>query len=541
MTFSYVLYEDMCSLPGQHGDIMDARHESPAKTGRLTPVAQYVRMSTDHQRYSTENQSGAIQKYADEHGMVIVCTYADEGKSGLSLEGRNALKTLIADVQLKRPPFEAILVYDISRWGRFQDADESAYYEYLCRRAGIRVIYCAEPFDNDGSPMTVIVKSVKRVMAGEYSRELSTKVFMGQCRLVELGFRQGGVAGYGLRRLLLDEKRQPKGELHPGERKSLQTDRVILIPGPSDEVNVVRRIYDRFVRGDKTEREIADEFNADGLLTDRGRPWTRGTVHQILINEKYVGNNVYNRTSFKLKKKHVRNSPDMWVRALGAFEGVVSPDLFTQASARIAERSARIDDEAMLSMLRGLFDRTGTLSGLLIDEQESLPSSSAYRSRFGGLLRAYSLIGFNPDRDYGYLEINRALRRRLPEILSRVTQDIERIGAQVNRDDHTDLLTLNDEFTVSVIIARCLRTPTGAYRWRIRFDTSLKPDITVAVRMNANQSDILDYYIFPNIDQPARPARLAEDHNDFLFDAYRFDTLDPLYALAERVLWSKAA
>lgn len=520
---------------------MGARHESPANIGRPTPVALYVRMSTDHQRYSTENQRDALQKYADEHGMVIVQTYADEGKSGLSLDGRDALKTLIADVQAKRPPFEAILVYDISRWGRFQDADESAYYEYLCRRAGIRVIYCAEPFDNDGSPMTVIVKSVKRVMAGEYSRELSNKVFMGQCRLVELGFRQGGVAGYGLRRLLLDEKRQPKGELHIGDRKSLQTDRVILIPGPSDEVKIVRRIYDRFVKGDRTEREIADELNAAGILTDRGRSWTRGTVHQILINEKYVGNNVYNRTSFKLKKKRVHNTPDMWVRSEGAFERVVSADLFAQANARIAERSARVDDETMLSMLRNLFDRTGTLSGLLIDEQESLPSSSAYRIRFGGLLRAYSLIGFNPDRDYRYLEINRALRRRLPEILGRVTEDFERVGASVNRDNSTDLLKLNDQFTVSVVIARCLRTPAGAYRWRIRFDASLKPDITVVVRLNANQSDILDYYIFPNIDQPARPVRLAEDHNDFFFDAYRFDTLDPLYALAEHVPWSKAA
>lgn len=56
------------------------------------------------------------------------------------------------------------------------------------------MVYCAEPFDNDGTPIATIVKSVKRAMAGEYSRELSTKVFIGQCRLVELGFRQGGGA-----------------------------------------------------------------------------------------------------------------------------------------------------------------------------------------------------------------------------------------------------------------------------------------------------------------------------------------------------------
>lgn len=40
---------------------------------------------------------------------------------------------------------------DISRWGHFQHADESAYYEFMCKEAGIHVLYCAEQFENDGS------------------------------------------------------------------------------------------------------------------------------------------------------------------------------------------------------------------------------------------------------------------------------------------------------------------------------------------------------------------------------------------------------
>ena len=163
-------------------------------------AVEYVRMSTEHQRYSTENQSDVIRQYAAKRGIEIVRTYADAGKSGLRLEGRDALKRLIEDVQQGRADFTTILVYDVSRWGRFQDADESAYYEYICKRAGIAVQYCAEQFDNDGSPVSTIVKGVKRAMAGEYSRELSTKVFAGQCRLIELGFRQGGAPGFGLRR-----------------------------------------------------------------------------------------------------------------------------------------------------------------------------------------------------------------------------------------------------------------------------------------------------------------------------------------------------
>src|SRR5574340_23511 len=201
-------------------------------------------MSTEHQQYSTENQADKIREYAARRNIEIVRTYADEGKSGLRIDGRQALQKLIADVQAGKADFQIILVYDVSRWGRFQDADESAYYEYICRRAGIQVAYCAEQFENDGSPVSTIVKGVKRAMAGEYSRELSAKVFIGQCRLIELGFRQGGSPGYGLRRMLRDQAGEPKGTLNRGEQKSIQTDRVILVPGPPEEVQTVRWMYD---------------------------------------------------------------------------------------------------------------------------------------------------------------------------------------------------------------------------------------------------------------------------------------------------------
>ena len=196
----------------------------PIEAAMIVRAAQYVRMSTEHQQYSTESQAEAIRQYAERRGIVIVRTYADEGRSGLRLDGRDALKQLIDDVQNGAADFTVILVYDVSRWGRFQDADESAYYEYICKRAGIAVHYCAEQFENDGSPVSTIVKGVKRAMAGEYSRELSAKVFAGQCRLIEHGYRQGGAAGYALRRRLIDQAGARKGELARHEHKSRSGD-----------------------------------------------------------------------------------------------------------------------------------------------------------------------------------------------------------------------------------------------------------------------------------------------------------------------------
>ncbi|UKK86295.1 recombinase family protein [Sphingopyxis sp. BSN-002] len=487
-------------------------------------------MSTDHQRYSTENQADAIRHYAASRNIEIVRTYADSGKSGLSIDGRDALKQLIEDVEAGATDFTTVLVYDVSRWGRFQDADESAYYEYICKRAGITVEYCAEQFDNDGSPVSTIVKGVKRAMAGEYSRELSAKVFAGQGRLIEKGFRQGGAAGFGLRRLLVDEQGNRKSILDRGEHKSIQTDRVILTPGPKDEVDIVRDVYRAFVHEGRSEAEIAAELNRRGIRTDLGRDWTRGTVHQMLINEKYVGDNVWNRQSFKLKQKRVRNEPGMWIRAERVFAAIVERDLFEAAKTLIDARSFRLSDEDMLTALQGLFERRGLLSGLIIDECDGMPSSSAYGARFGSLLRAYSLVGYTPNRDYRYVEINRALRRLHPDLLEATLEGFRAQGSRVVEEGH-DRIVINGEYSLSIVIARCCSTPTGLLRWKLRFDTSLLPDITLVVRMDQNNDAPTDYYLFPHIDIASERLRLAEE-NGLGIDAYRFESLDYLYEIS---------
>jgi DNA invertase Pin-like site-specific DNA recombinase len=119
------------------------RKTVPTHLRDLIPAAQYVRMSDDGQQYSIENQKAAIQKYAEDHGFVIVQTYADEGKSGVVLNRREALRKLLDDVERGNPDYKAILVYDVSRWGRFLNSDEGAHYEFLCTRTGRRVHYCA--------------------------------------------------------------------------------------------------------------------------------------------------------------------------------------------------------------------------------------------------------------------------------------------------------------------------------------------------------------------------------------------------------------
>ncbi len=501
---------------------------------KLVRAAQYVRMSTDLQKYSTENQAEAIAAYAARRGIEIVRTYADEGRSGLNIAGRDALRRLIDDVQSGNADYDAILVYDISRWGRFQDADESAYYEFICRERGIHVHYCAEQFDNDGSFQANVIKTVKRMMAGEYSRELSTKVFAGQCRLIAMGYRQGGPAGYGLRRYLVNERNEPKTLLAAGEQKSLQTDRVILVPGPDVEIETVRRIYRWFVLEHRSEREIATALNGEGFVTDLGKPWTRSVVRQILSNEKYIGNNVYNRVSFKLKKQRVVNPPDMWIRRTGAFEAIVDPGLFEAAQTILAERARRFSDSDLLTMLSDLLSAKGVLSGMIIDEVESMPSTAAYRHRFGSLLRAYQLIGYTPDRDFRYVETNRQLRLMHPEVVASTVLGIEAVGGHVSVDGTTDLLVVNHEVTIALVIARCRTTAAGSLRWRVRLDAGLQPDITVVVRLAPDNRTVRDHYLLPWIDLGAEPRFGMGEDNGIMLDAYRAEDLSPLYHLLRR-------
>ena len=507
-------------------------HPGPVAPPRYR-AAQYVRMSTEHQQYSTRNQGDKIKEYADRRGIAIVRTYADDGKSGLSIGGRASLQKLIADVESGVADFSIVLVYDVSRWGRFQDADEAAYYEYKLKQKGIQVAYCAEQFENDGSPVSTIVKGVKRAMAGEYSRELSAKVFAGQSRLIELGFRQGGAAGYGLRRVLIDQSGNAKVTLRRGELKNLQTDRVILTPGPEEEIRTVNLMYQWLIEEDLRLTQIAERLNSMRIRTDTGRLWSQDTTRQVLTNEKYIGNNIYNRGSFKLKKLRLANSPPMWIRKDGAFEPVVPPEVFYTAQAILKARATRYTDEEILDRLRALYRDKGTLSSLIIDDAPDLPAARTVARRLSGITRAYELVGFTSMRDLRYHQSDRRLRQLYPEILQRTEHQIVEFGGTVRRDQASGLLHVGDGLTVSLVLACCKTFNPGARRWRVGIHTNPAPDLVLVIRLNDGDTVERDYYLLPRFNFGNAPLHLSEQRSAEI-ECFRFDTLEFFYGLTRR-------
>lgn len=498
-------------------------------------VAQYLRMSTDHQQYSLHNQSEYIKDYAEKNNMEIAYTYDDAGKSGVSIIGRHSLQQLLSDVEQKKIDIQAVLFYDVSRFGRFQNSDEAAYYSFLFERNGVDLIYCSEPIPTKDFPLeSSVILNIKRSSAAYHSRNLSEKVFIGQANLIKLGYHQGGMAGYGLRRLLVDENGIAKEILGFRKRKSIQTDRVILIPGPKNEIKIVNSIYDLFIDDNMPEFIIAERLNEQNIPAENGTLWTRAKIHQILTNEKYIGNNIYNKTSSKLKSRLVKNPKNEWVRCDKAYKPIISKKKYNKSQEIIQLRSVHLTNEELLEKLKQKLESNGKLSGFIIDEDDTGPSSSVYRTRFGGLLRAYTLIGYKPEHDYSYIQINEALRSFYSGIIEDFKGEILKSNCYIDEYKYAPMLYINDEFLISVLITKCTHMKSGKLRWKVRFDNSQKADITIVIRMDSQNISPLDFYIIPKIENEYSKMWMTETNNIRL-DLYRFDNLDKLLQIITRM------
>jgi DNA invertase Pin-like site-specific DNA recombinase len=461
-------------------------------------AAQYVRMSTDYQQYSIANQTAVIAAYALRLEWQIVRTYRDESKSGLHIKNRKGLLDLIDDVQCGRADFSNILVYDVSRWGRFQDVDESAYYEFICKRAGIKVVYCAELFGNDGGLMSSIGKNLKRAMAAEWSRERSEKVYAGACHLSRLGFRQGGRPCLGLRRELIDVNGRSRGVLQSGERKYLQTDRVVLRPGPAEEVEQVRSIFRQFVLERRSETKIARSLNSAGIHCPTGRPWTAWIIHNLLVNENYIGNIVYDRHPYRLRQRRTRTPADRWIRKVGAFEPVIAADLFAKAQSIIAARKSQkgLSNEEMLKRLRIVLQKRGKLTRAIIDAAPSVPRPSVYQLRFGTVRNAYRLIGYVPERDYDYIDSRDAWLAMIDEHASRLGAALMKSGEDVRFDRVHKMLEVR-ELLISLRVSRCCQDGKEGHSpfWTIECGRNIPPGLLLAIRLDACNQSVCDFFL----------------------------------------------
>lgn len=496
----------------------------------FAPAAQYVRMSTEHQQYSIDNQKAAIQEYAKQHGFAVVQTYSDAGKSGVVIRHRAGLAKLIQDVVGGKANYKAVLVYDVSRWGRFQDIDEAAHYEFLCKNSGVPVHYCAEQFANDGTLPSSVLKFLKRMSAADFSRELGVKTFDGKSRLALMGFRMGGTAGYGLRRMMVSARLSPKQMLEGGEYKSISTDRIVLAPGPRNEVDGVIAIYKMVTHDRLGVTQIARRLNQEGIPYSGGKPWNNERVKRILTNPKYAGCSVWNRTSQRLHTRLVPVPSQHWISKAGAFLAIVSQQTFDNVQQIMRKKRERTSDRELLKRLKRLLAAKGRLTQNLIAETPNVASTATYYNHFGTLRHTYELIGYRAPQS-AFLRTDHRFRtlRLREELVCTLTAMFPKNVAVLPREKRgRAILLIDNRFKVSVIICPTFRSEKRKIRWTLEPVRAEREYVTLLCRLNSDNDGFHSFYVFQRIGR-SKQCRLRED-DKWLATGKRLLELSQFYA-----------
>jgi len=166
-----------------------------------------------------------------------------------------------------------------------------------------------------------------------------------------------------------------------------------------------------------------------------------------------------------------------------------------------------------------------------------MPNAKVYQHRFGSLITAYERIGYVRKNWCG---LKRRLDTQYKETVALATEAVESMGAKARWDAATQLLHVNEELCIAILVCRHRLTEGGLSRWVIRFPEGAKPDITMVVRMNSANQGVRDYYLLPALDIQCDELLLGEE-NGMHLDSYRFETLDYLWRLIERVRVKEAA
>lgn len=470
-------------------------------------------MSTDYQKYSVENQKSTILRYARDHGFKVIKTYLDAGRSGVILKHREGLQALLTDVLGRNAGYKVILVYDVSRWGRFQDVDEAAHYEFLCRNSGIPIHYCAEQFRNDGKLPDTIYKALKRTMAAEYSRELGVKVFEGQKRLVLTGRKMGGIAGYGLRRVMISENNQRRRILYKGDRKSLVSDRVVLAPGPKEEVECVQRIFAMALRG-VIPAEIARRLNSRKIPYLDGMQWNGESVSRLLRNPKYAGCYAWNKYTCRLHTRPKVLPPEQWILKPGALLPIITQKTFGRVQEVLKARSASVySKEELLNRVRQVLRQHGRLTKAIIES--SGLAHTTLRHYLGTMLQIYETVGYKaPARLVKAVDRRHLMSRLSAEVGSKIIELFPKNARLVYSANRCRLFARFDD-SISVLVKPCLSycTATAGGGWSF-FLSPRELDYQVLIgRLDKHNKRIEDFLLFPWIDTETRELNFLESNS----------------------------
>lgn len=111
-----------------------------------------------------------------------------------------------------------------------------------------------------------------------------------------------------------------------------------------EEAEVVRRIYRRYLEG-CSEGQIQRELTQDGIATAKGvKAWSHQIVHNILTNEKYVGDALLQKTFTtdcisKKVKKNTGELPQYYIK--DNHPAIIPRDIYQRVQEEMARRTSK--------------------------------------------------------------------------------------------------------------------------------------------------------------------------------------------------------
>ena len=278
--------------------------------GIKTRIAVYARFSSDNQRdESIDAQLRAINEFADKNDMEIVKVYIDRAKSATT-DRRPEFQQMIQDSA--KDIFQTLVVHKLDRFTR--DKYDAAKYKRILKKNGVKIMSVTEPLD--GSPESVILESVLEGFAEYYSKNLAREVMKGMKENALKCQHTGGIPPLGY-------------DVDPASKQYVINER---------EAESIRLIYQLYLDG-FGYHQIIDELNNRHYRTKLGKPFGKNSLYDLLVNEKYCGNYVYNRASSKdfdgRRNNHTSKDNDNMIRIPGGVPAIVTQEIFDKVQEKM--------------------------------------------------------------------------------------------------------------------------------------------------------------------------------------------------------------
>lgn len=286
-------------------------------------VAIYVRVSSDRQaekELSIPAQVKAIQQYCLEKGWIIVNEFIEKGKSAKT-DDRPEFQKMIAMAKRSSRPFDAVVVHKFDRFSRKRD--DHVIYKALLNQCGVKVISVTEQTEAD-TPQDMLLEGMLEVISEFFNANLATEVRKGMTQNAKQGYNNGGTPPYGYR----------TEHIAMGNQKT----KSVWVPGPREEVDLIRWIFNQYAFENKGYHKIASALNEQKVPTQKGGTWSGSTIRAIIFNESYIGRKVWNKQDYQTKGKKWRDRSE-WIITENAHPALITKELFEQCQTVAKQRN----------------------------------------------------------------------------------------------------------------------------------------------------------------------------------------------------------